>query len=128
MVKPSIWRAATAVDLVLQGLRCSFINLLSTRHVVHVKERVPEADIINRVAVVVHQDVAVKARVELDVYVLLNERSVFIILCPLVGELHGRKQRGDGIGVRGLDAVLDLAVGHPFQVARLPVERAWGDL
>lgn len=38
MVKPAIWRAATAVDLVFQDLRRSFVDLLSAADVVHVKE------------------------------------------------------------------------------------------
>lgn len=82
----------------------------------------PEADVIDRVAVVVHEDVAIISRVELDVDVLLNVRGVFIILGAVVGELHAGEQRGHGVSVRGLDAVLDLAVGRPCQVARLPVE------
>lgn len=88
----------------------------------------PEANVIDRVAVVVHQDVTVVARIQLDVYVLLNVRSIFIVLGAVVRELHPRQQRGHGVGVRRLDSVLDLAVGHPCQVARLPVKRAWGDL
>lgn len=122
MIKSPIRRAATTVDLIPQGLRRNFVDLLPARDVVHVKKRVPEADVIDRVAVIVHEDVAIVARVELDIHVLLNVRSVFIILGAVVGELHTRQQRGHGVGVRGLDAVLDLAVGRPCQVARLPVE------
>lgn len=88
VVKSSIWRAATAIDLILQYLGRSLIDLLAATDIVHVQERMPKTDIINGVAVVIHKDVPVISRVELDIHMLLNVCLVFIILGAVIGKLH----------------------------------------
>ena len=55
-------------------------------------------------------------------YMLLDELQVLCILCAVIGEFHAREQGRDEVIVGRVDAVLDLAVGHPGQVARLAVE------
>lgn len=58
MIKSSVRRTEAAIDLIAQGLRCSLVDLFSARQVIHVEERVAEAHVVDRVAVVVSQDLA----------------------------------------------------------------------
>ena len=159
MVEPSIWRAEAAIDLIAQSLRRGQVDFLPTRQIVHVEESVAEANIVDRVTVVVEQDLASESRVQLNVdldktvrsamvplfslqnvcfrsiglaskcltYVLLDKLQVLCVVCALIGELHARKQGRDEVVVSWVDAVLDLAVGHPGQVARLAMECVWRD-
>ena len=53
---------------------------------------------------------------------LFNVRSILIFASAIVSELHTGQQRRDIVSVSRADAVLDLAVGHPSQIARLSVE------
>jgi hypothetical protein len=55
-------------------------------------------------------------------YMLLDELQVLCILRAVVGELDTREQGRDEVVVRWIDAVFDLAVGHPGQVARFAVK------
>lgn len=125
MVESSIWRTAGPVNLIPQGLCCSFVDLVATRDIVHVQESVSETDVIDRVTVIVKQDIAIEARVEHDIGMLFNVRSVLVLVSAIIGELYAGQQRRDIVCVRWADAVLDLAVRHPGQIARLSVERAW---
>lgn len=88
MVKPPIRCATSTVNLVPQGLRCRLVYLVATRDVVHVQESVSEANVIDRVAVVVKQDIAVEARVKDDVGMLLDVRSILVIVGAIISELH----------------------------------------
>jgi hypothetical protein len=74
MIKPSIRRTEAAIDLVAQGLGCGFVDFLAARQVVHVEEGVAEADVVDRVRVVVKQDLAGEAGVELDVDLQIDGR------------------------------------------------------
>jgi hypothetical protein len=74
MIKPSIRRAEAAIDLVAQGLGCGFVDFLAARQIIHVEEGVAEADVVDRVAVVVEQDLAGEAGVELDVDLWIDGR------------------------------------------------------
>jgi hypothetical protein len=74
MIKPSIRRTEAAIDLVAQGLGCDFVGFLAARQVVHVEEGVAEADVVDRVRVVVKQDLAGEAGVELDVDLQIDGR------------------------------------------------------
>jgi hypothetical protein len=74
MIKPSIRRTEAAIDLVAQGLGCDFVDFLAARQVVHVEEGVAEADVVDRVRVVVKQDLAGEAGVELDVDLQIDGR------------------------------------------------------
>jgi hypothetical protein len=58
MIKPSIRRAEAAIDLIAQSLRGGLVDFLAARQVVHVEESVAEAGVVDRVAVVVGQDLA----------------------------------------------------------------------
>lgn len=122
MIKSSIRRAASTVNLVPQGLRCCLVYFVTTRDVVHIQEGMSETDIIDRVAVIVKQDIAVEARVKDDVGMLFNVRSILIFVSAIISELHTGQQRRDIVSMSRADAVLDLAVGHPSQIARLSVE------
>lgn len=122
VVKSSIWCATSTVNLVPQCLRGSFVDLIATRDVVHIEESVSEPNVVDRVAVVVKQDVAIEARVKDNVGVLLDVRSILVFVSAIVSELYTRQQRRDIVCVSRTDAVLDLAVSHPGQIARLSVE------
>lgn len=124
VVEATVRRAAGAVDLVPQRLRGGLVDVLAAGQVVHVEEAVSEADVVDRVAVVVQKDVAVVAGVELDVDVSGEVRGVLGLVGAVVGQFHAGEESGYGVGVRGLDAGFDLAVGHPCEVARLAVEIA----
>jgi hypothetical protein len=67
MVKPSVRRTEAPIDLIAQSLRRSLVDFFAARQIVHVKKSVAEANVVDRVAVVVGQDLAVEARVQLDV-------------------------------------------------------------
>jgi hypothetical protein len=67
MIKPSIRRPEAAIDLIAQSLRGGLVDFFAARQVVHVEESVPEADIVDRVAVVVGQDLAGETWVQLNV-------------------------------------------------------------
>ena len=60
-------------------------------------------------------------------YVLLDELQVLCIVRTVIGELHAREQGRDEVVVGWVDAVLDLAVSHPGQVARLSMKSVWRD-
>jgi hypothetical protein len=125
VIKASVRCATSTVDLVPQSLRCSFVDLIATRDVVHVEEGMSEADVIDRIAVIVEQDIAVKAGVKHNVGMLFDVRNILVIVSAIVGEFHTGQQCRDIVCMRWTDAVLDLGVGHPGQVARLSMERAW---
>lgn len=55
---------------------------------------------------------------------LFDVRGVLVIVSAVIGELDTRQQRRNIVRVCWANAVLDLAVGHPRQIARLAVERA----
>ena len=63
MIKSPIGHPEAAIDLIAQSLRGGFVNFLPARQIVHVEKGVAEADIVNRVAVVVEQDLAGEAGV-----------------------------------------------------------------
>jgi len=124
VIKSTIWCAASTVNLVPQGLRCRLVDFVATRDVVHIQEGMSEANVIDRVAVVVKQDIAVEARVKDDVGMLFNVRSILVVVSAVVSKLYTRQECRDIVCVSRADAVLDLAVGHPSQIARLSVEFA----
>lgn len=88
MIESSIRCTTSTVDLVSQSLRGCFVHVVAARNVVHVQEGVSEADIVDRVAVIVEQDVAVEARVKDDVGVLLDVRSILVIVGTIISELY----------------------------------------
>jgi len=67
VIETSIGCAEAAIDLIAKSLRSSFVDFFPARQVVHVEESVAEADVVDRVAVVVEQNLACEAGVQLDV-------------------------------------------------------------
>ena len=124
MIESSIRCAASTINLVPQSLRCCLVDFVATRDVVHIQEGMSESDVVDRVAVVVKQDIAVEARVKDDVGMLFNVRSILVFVSAIVSELYTRQQRRDFLCVSRADSVFDLAVGHPSQIARLSMEFA----
>jgi hypothetical protein len=55
-------------------------------------------------------------------YVLLDKLEVLCILRTVVCKFHAREQCRDEVVVGWVDAVFDLAVCHPSEVARFAVE------
>jgi hypothetical protein len=81
MIKPSIRRAEAAIDLVAQGLGCGFVDFLAARQIIHVEEGVAEADVVDRVAVVVSQDLAGETGIQLDVDLQMTVGSMMDPRC-----------------------------------------------
>jgi hypothetical protein len=67
MIEPSIGRPGATIDLIAQSLRSGLVDFLAACQVIHVEEGVAEADIVDRVAIVVGQDLAGETWVQLDV-------------------------------------------------------------
>jgi len=88
MVESSVRCAASTVNLVSQSLGCGLVDLVATRDVVHVQESMSEADVIDRVAVIVEQDIAVEARVKHDVGMLFDVRNILVVVSAIIGEFH----------------------------------------
>jgi hypothetical protein len=125
MIKSPVRRMTSAINLIPQSLYRSLVDIVATRGVVHIEESISKQDVIDRVAAFVQQNVAIETRIQLDVGVLLNGRSVLSIVSSIVGELHAGEQGRDVVCVHRADAVSDLVVGLPGQVATLVAERAW---
>jgi hypothetical protein len=54
--------------------------------------------------------------------VLLDKLQILGIMRTVIGEFHAREQCRDEVVVCWVDAVFDLAVCHPSEVARFAVE------
>jgi hypothetical protein len=90
MIKPSIRRPEAAIDLIAQSLRSRLVDFFATRQVVHVEESVAEADVVDRVAVIVGQDLAGEAGVQLDVYLRMTAGSIVSLLLKVRCHLLAR--------------------------------------
>ena len=47
MVEATIWRAEGAIDLILEAVCSNLVDLFSTGQVVHIEERVTEANVVD---------------------------------------------------------------------------------
>ena len=88
MIKSSIRCAASTVNLVSQSLRRGLVDVVTTRNVVHVKERVTKSDVVDRVTVIVKQNIAVEARIQYNIGMLLDVCRVLVVVSTIVSEFH----------------------------------------
>ena len=98
MIKPSIGRPGATIDLIAQSLRSGLVDFLAACQVVHVEKGVAEADGVDRVAVVVSQDLAGETWIQLDVDLQMKVGSMMdprwgFLACPAsnVLDLHASR-------------------------------------